>query len=99
MNRKIAWDNNAKAAYYKIIKFIRKESPQNSLLVENAINSMFEFTAEHPEFHRPDKYRLENDKGAFRAFELKSIRVSFFFDENILLIVRIRHTKQEPLNY
>ena len=99
MTRKIAWANNAKRSYFDIIKYIRKDSLQNSISVENAINSMLEFTAEYPEFHRPDKYRSENDKGSFRAFELKSIRISFFFNEKILLVVRVRHTKQEPLNY
>jgi len=34
-----------------------------------------------------------------RAFEKHKIRVSYYVDEKLIMIVRIRHTKQEPLQY
>ena len=63
-----------------------------------AILSSIEKAARFPEHFPPDKYRL-NNSGSFRAFEIYSFRVSFYYNPEIIRIVRIRHTKQRPLNY
>lgn len=54
--------------------------------------------ATQPEIHPPDKYRKNND-GSFRAYELYHYRIAYRVTEKEVIIVRVRHTGMEPLNY
>ena len=95
----IIWRGSAALYLEKAIDFIRKDSDKNATVVANAILSTIEKAAEFPEHFPPDKYKINNSASSFRAFELYSLRVSFYYNEETLRIVRIRHTKQKPLNY
>jgi len=96
--REIIWRTPAIIYLEKAIDYIREDSVKNADIVANAILSSIEKAARFPEHFPPDKYRL-NNSGSFRAFEIYSFRVSFYYNSEILRIVRIRHTKQKPLNY
>jgi plasmid stabilization system protein ParE len=99
MSRKIVWNDDAKYSFFKIIQYLRKRSPQNAIKLENVIFSKIEFIVSKPEFFMPDKYKRDNKLGSYRAFEQNSLRVSYFFDDNFLVITKVRHTKQKPLKY
>ncbi len=96
--REIIWRKSAILYLEKAIDYIRKDSVKNADTVANAILAVVEKAARFPERFPPDKYRL-NNTGSFRAFEIYSFRVSFYCNEEIIRIVRIRHAKQKPLNY
>lgn len=97
--RKIVWDKNAKDSFSSIIDYIRERSEQNADKVLDVVLSLIENAADNPEHCRRDLYKKENESGSFRAFEIYGIRVSFYYDDKALQIVRIRHTKQQPLKY
>lgn len=97
-SREIIWRNTAKLYLQKAVDYIRQDSPQNADLVANAIIAAIEKAARFPEHFPPDKYRF-NNTGSFRAFEIYSFRISFYYNDQTLRIVRVRHTKQKPLNY
>jgi plasmid stabilization system protein ParE len=99
MTRKIVWDNKAKQSFLQKIKYLKSRSPQSAQKVEDTILKRIETTVNNPEYFRPDKYKRENISGNFRAFEIFSIRISYFFDDNFFLITRVRHTKRKPLKY
>lgn len=99
VTRNIIWRGSAALYLEKAIDFIRKDSDKNATAVANAILSTIEKAAGFPEHFPPDKYKTNNASSSFRAFEIYSFRVSFYYDEEILRIVRIRHTKQKPLKY
>ncbi|MBS1566856.1 MAG: type II toxin-antitoxin system RelE/ParE family toxin, partial [Bacteroidetes bacterium] len=46
----------------------------------------------------PDKYKTNND-GSYRAFEKHRYRIVYRFGNNIIRVLRVRHTSREPLNY
>jgi plasmid stabilization system protein ParE len=96
--REIIWRTSAIIHLEKAIDYIREDSVKNAEIVAKAILSSIEKAARFPEHFPPDKYRL-NNSGSFRAFEIYSFRVSFYYNPEIIRIVRIRHTKQRPLNY
>lgn len=96
--REIIWRKSALLYLEKAVDYVRENSPQNADLVANAILATIEKAARFPEHFPPDKYK-HNNSGSFRAFEIYSFRISFYCDEEILRIVRVRHTKQNPLNY
>lgn len=97
--RNIIWQTAAALYLEKAINFIRKDSDKNAVTVAKAILNTIEKAARFPEHFPPDKYRINNTPPAFRAFEIYSFRVSFYYNDEILRIVRIRHTRQKPLTY
>ena len=98
LTRKIKWRKPALLYLEKAIDFIRQDSIKNADIVANAILSSIDKAARFPEHFPPDKYKI-NNTGTFRAFEIYSFRISFYADADIIRIVRIRHTKQKPINY
>lgn len=96
--REIVWRKSAKLYLEKAIDYIRDDSPKNADTIANAIIATVEKAARFPERFPPDKYRL-NNPGSFKAFEIYSFRISFYCNSEIVRIVRVRHTKQKPINY
>lgn len=99
MSRKIVWNEKAKLSFLEIIKYIKERSPQSASKVEEKILKKIELAVNNPTYFISDKYKRDNSKGFFRAIEDCSIRVSYFYDDNFFLIVKVRHTKQKPLKY
>ncbi len=97
--RKLIWAKRATKSFLKILEFIEEESIQNAQKVSTEVLRIVNESSKNPEHHRIDKYKAENTHGSFRAFEIHSIRISFFYDAKVLRIVRVRHTKRKPLNY
>ena len=98
LTRKIKWRKPTLLYLEKAIDYIRQDSIKNADIVANAILSSIDKAARFPGHFPPDKYKL-NNTGSFRAFEIYSFRISFYADADIIRIVRIRHTKQKPINY
>lgn len=97
--RNIIWRSAAALYLEKAINFIRKDSDKNADIVAKAILNIIEKAAKFPEHFPPDKYKTNNTYHSFRAFEIYSFRVSYYYNDEILRIVRIRHTRQKPLTY
>ena len=96
--REIVWDEKAFAQLENIFRYIRESSPQNADNLMHALHERIEQILLHPEKHPVDKYRLHN-KGDFRAFEIHHIRVAYKITPTYILIIRVRSTHQEPLEY
>lgn len=94
----IVWDNEAlkqlKEAYEKILE----DSYQGAVKVRNDIFDAVERIAEHPYRYPADKFK-KNNLGNYRAFELHHYRIAYKITPENIQILRIRHTKREPLNY
>ena len=98
VTRNIIWRRSARIYLKKAIDYISLDSVKNAEVVAKAILSTIEKAARYPEHYSPDKYKL-NNTGNFRAFEIYSFRISFYTNAETIRIVRIRHTKQKPVNY
>ena len=88
----------AKRQLWEAYKHIRKDSLQNAEKVRTRILETIKALATHPERHPLDKYCTEND-GNFRAYEIYKYRISYYVTNEKIIILRIRHTKMNPLNY
>lgn len=97
--RKILWLPKAKEELKDIIKYIKKDSPQNAEKVKKEVLDQISSLTKYPENFPPDKYKLANTNNAYRAFEIHRIRISYYLSEKFIMIIRVRHTKQEPLQY
>ena len=96
--RTIKWDKDAVVYFGDAIRYIRKDSDVNADKVKNEIFQKIRELSIRPEIHPPDKFKSNND-GSYRAFELHRYRVAYRMSENEIIIARVRHTSQEPLDY
>ena len=96
--RKIRWDKQAINYISEAIRYIRKDSPKNADKVKIEILKKIKELSQQPEVHPPDKYKT-NNTGNYWAFELYRLRIGYLIKETEIIIARIRHTSQEPLDY
>jgi len=97
-NRTIVWDGEASDYLESAIAFIRKDSYQNAEKVKNKILDSITSLIENPEKYPLDKYG-RNTKRVYKAFEMYKFRISYSVSDTEIIIVRIRHTSQKPLEY
>jgi len=97
--RRIVWYPNAKTELKKIIDYVKKDSSQNAIKIKSEVLQKVSELLKYPEKYPPDKFRLLNLDKKFRAFEIHKIRISYYINTDQIMIIRIRHTKQEPLFY
>ena len=94
----IKWNRRAVRQLDDLVKYIEEDSLVAAEKVKRGILLKIDGLLKHPEKFNPDKYKLNND-GSFRAFELYHYRVSYRFIANEIRIIRLRHTKMNPLKY
>jgi addiction module RelE/StbE family toxin len=94
-NAEIVWTKPAQNQLREIYKYISKESVQNAIKVINDLTNAVTNIVQHPEKHKIDQYKKDND-GTYRAFEKHRFRVSYRNENQIIRILRIRHTKMNP---
>jgi plasmid stabilization system protein ParE len=66
--------------------------------VQQGILKMIRELQDHPKKHPRDKFK-KNNPGNYRAFEKYSFRIAYKITEREIIILRVRHVKQEPLEY
>jgi plasmid stabilization system protein ParE len=98
MTLNIKWNRKAIEQLDEAIKYIEVDSVANAKKVKKKILFKIDDLLRHPERYSPDKYKTEND-GSFRAFELHRYRISYRYKHPEIRIVRIRHTKMNPLEF
>jgi hypothetical protein len=64
--------------------------------VVQEIAGIVQKAAGNPQIYGPDKYKTDN-RGSYRAFEKHHYRVPYSFSNNIVRVLRDRHTSMEPL--
>lgn len=52
----------------------------------------------NPQKYPRDKYRKDQDR-SFRAFEIHEYRITCHVSDEEIRMIRLRHTKINPLNY
>jgi len=99
VTRKVEIEHSAKLALKKAYEYIRNDSFQNAEKVKVKILQSIKELAHHPEIHPPDKYCSDNNNGEFRAYEIYKYRITYHISETKIIVLRIRHTKMNPLLY
>jgi plasmid stabilization system protein ParE len=95
---KVEWRNQAVIHFKKILEYLAAESDIAVSIVGNAIVDEINLLSKHPTAHPLDRFK-KNNNGKFRAFIVYSYRISYFVDNKIVYVLRIRHTSREPLEH
>ena len=94
----VAWDKPAYASLQRAYDYVKEDSLVNAERVREGILKTTKGLSDHPEKYPPDKFKKAN-AGNYRAFEKYSYRVAYKITESKIIILRIRHVKQEPKDY
>jgi len=97
----IEWSASARKAFFKSIEYISEFSMQGAESVVMNIDKALQKALTNPQFYPADKWKLNNSRGSYRAFEIKRFRVVYkiFASRHKIRIVFFRHSKQEPRAY
>ncbi len=98
MGLSIKWNRRAIKQLDEAIEHIEEISPSSAEKVKKDILLKIDGLLKHPQSHNPDKYKTNNDS-SFRAFEIHRYRISYRYKGAEIRIIRIRHTKMNPLEY
>lgn len=94
----VSWDKAALDSLHKIFDYIKQDSISNAEKIADGIDEATKSLSSNPFKHPADKFKINNN-GDYRAFEKYSYRIAYKVDEKEIIILRIRHVKQEPLTY
>lgn len=94
----IKWNRKALQQFDDAINYIKAHLPSGAKKVEVAILAKIDQLLKYPERYNPDKYKKDND-GSFRAFEIHHYRISYRYKRDEIRIIRLRHTRMNPLTY
>lgn len=92
------WSRKAQAELKRAYEYIKSMSLQHAEKVKNDIVHHSESLAVNPERYPPDKFKIGNN-GQYRFFVLYHYRISYKIMDDVVLIVRMRHTSMSPLAY
>jgi plasmid stabilization system protein ParE len=96
--RIIQWDEEAKLYFRQAIQYIKQESPQGAEIVKKAILNHIAVLKENAGIYEIDRFKIEND-GSYRSVTVFSYRITYKITHSHVLILRIRHTSQDPVIY
>ena len=96
---RVVIDEEVKRCLSEAYRYIREDSLQNAEKVRARILATIKELPKNPLHHAPDKYRMKNEDDAYRACEVYSYRITYHVSAGEIRVIRIRHTKMNPLEY
>lgn len=99
-NYTVIWDRKALAEFKAILVYLNNQSSIASEIVKLKIFKQLTLIQINPRLAETDKLKSEPNLN-FHAFVVFSYRLTYQIveEQNLIRIVRIRHTSKEPLYY
>jgi addiction module RelE/StbE family toxin len=94
----VVWSDLAKQQLKEIYFFIKKDSPQAANLVRDKILESTKVLSIGSVIYEADSLK-SNNQGNYRAYTIYSYRITYKIEKSSVLILRVRHTSREPLEY
>jgi mRNA-degrading endonuclease RelE of RelBE toxin-antitoxin system len=94
----IIWDKEAKKQLKEAYDKLLEDTFKGAVTVRDGKLDAVEQIPEQPHKYPTDKFK-NNNAGNYRAFELHNYRIAYKITDENTQILRIRHTKREPLNH
>jgi plasmid stabilization system protein ParE len=95
---RIRFSNMANDDIDQVAHYLHDEYPSTYQKIREEIFSAIEKIAQNPTRHPPDRFKKDN-QGEYRAFERRQYRISYKIHKDFILILRIRHVRQMPLDH
>ena len=95
----VKWSRDASSHFSSILEYLFEQSPSAADIVGNAISDEIEKLRLRSLALAPDRFKKNNDTGKYKASIVYSYRISYYVSEDEIVILRIRHTSREPLDY
>jgi len=100
MEKEIVWtetaQNQLEEIYFYLLEVSKSDSITNKVI--DTIYQAVTILKTNSEIYEWDEMKQPNN-GNFRAFEIYSYRVSYKITDNIIYILRVRHTSRNPKQF
>ena len=96
--RRVIWDDESKLYLKQAIQYIKQESPQGAETVKRAILGHVAVLKNDALIYETDRFKTNND-GNYRAVTVFSYRITYKITDTQILVLRLRHTSQNPITY
>lgn len=100
MVKKIIWTNLAESNLYTCFLELLEQSKSVDI-TSKIITEVYEsvsILSTDSEIYKLDTLKT-NNKGNIRAFQKHSYRISYLIEDNEIYILRVKHSRKEPLKY
>ncbi|MDP2385019.1 MAG: type II toxin-antitoxin system RelE/ParE family toxin [Bacteroidota bacterium] len=94
----VVWSDMAKQELKDVHSYIKRQSEPAAKQVKNKILSSTKVLETGKEIYKADTLKVNND-GTYRAYIVYSYRIVYRITSSQIMILRIRHTSREPLEY
>lgn len=100
MEKEIVWtetaQNQLKDIYFYLLEISQSKSITNKVI--DTIYQAVTILKTNCEIYELDEMKKSNNDN-FRAFEIYSYRISYKISDNIIYILRVRHTSRNPKQF
>lgn len=100
MEKEIVWtetaQNQLEDIYFYLLEISKSESITNKVI--DTIYKAVTILKTNSEIYELDEMKKSNDDN-FRAFEIYNYRISYKITDNIIYILRVRHTSRNPKHF
>ncbi|MGL4595993.1 MAG: type II toxin-antitoxin system RelE/ParE family toxin [Bacteroidia bacterium] len=94
----VVWDIQEKIYFKELILEIKSRSENLATQIKERVRESIEQIQYYPMLFEVDSLKVNND-GSYRKFVAIHIRITYKIEPDKIIIVRIRHSASEPLDY
>jgi plasmid stabilization system protein ParE len=94
----IEWTLSARSDFKEILSYYKKRSLQGHQLVKSAILAALVSASHSAKAFVKDELKRPSDENV-RTFTVYHIRVAYLVLNKKIIVLRLRHTSREPLEY
>ena len=100
MVREIKWTHKAESdlnyCFLELLELSKSIEITSKIITE--VYDSVSILSTNPEIYKLD-FLKSNNKGNIRAFQKHSYRISYLIEKEIVYILRVKHSRKEPLEY
>jgi hypothetical protein len=96
---KIVWDVTAQTQLNKLIEVLAERYSTMFIdHIKEEVERHMRYISRRPKMFPIDTLKINNE-GNYRYFNVPALRIGYKIEPDLIIILRVRHQNQEPLDY
>jgi plasmid stabilization system protein ParE len=96
---KVVWDVAAQTQLKELIEALAERYSSRFINhIKEEIEKHTRYISRRPKMFPIDVLKMDND-GCYRYFNVPALRIAYKIEFSLIIVLRVRHQSQEPLEY